>query len=356
MAGTLLLLLPPAAERMRNAAEKKTDKRAAVEAAFADFRGEVPGASLAVIRDGKVVLQRSFGLADLERRRKASSGTAYRLASVSKQFTAAAILLLAGRGKLALDDPLTRFFPRFPAYGREIRVRHLLTHTSGLLAYEELLPPGSAEPVLDADVLAILERQDHTYFPPGTQFRYSNSGYALLACIVEKVSGLRFAEFLEQNIFRPLRMRETFLNLRDQPARSKRRAYGYSQRDQGFQRTDQSLTSYVLGDGGIYSSTADLAKWERALLSHRLLPSAMLEMAMSEQAASAREGVGYGFGWYVGRHGEHKAVWHEGSSIGFRNFYLRIPEKKLAIIVLTNRNEARPEELARKVADLFLDE
>jgi CubicO group peptidase (beta-lactamase class C family) len=231
-----------------------------------------------------------------------------------------------------------------------------LAHTSGLLAYEDLLPSRTTLPVLDADVLAILRQQDHTYFPPGTQFRYSNSGYALLACIVEKVSGLRFADFLAQNIFRPLGMRETFLNLRDRPVRSQRRAYGYSRREKGFERTDQSRTSYVLGDGGIYSSTADLAKWERALLSKRLLPAATLEMAMSEQTTTARPDVGYGFGWYVGKHREHRAVWHEGSSIGFRNFYLRVPEKRLAVIVLSNRNEARPEELAREVADMFLED
>jgi CubicO group peptidase (beta-lactamase class C family) len=354
MAGMLLLLLPPATGPMSSAAGKKIDKKAAVDAAFEEFQGEVPGAGVAVIRDGKVVLQRAYGMAELEVKRRAGSRTSYRLASVSKQFTAAAILLLVERGKLTLDDPLTHFFPGFPDYGRQIRVRHLLAHTSGLLAYEDLLPSGTTTPVLDADVLAILKRQDHTYFPPGTQFRYSNSGYALLACIVEKVSEMPFATFLTQNIFRPLGMRETFLNLRDRPVRSQRRAYGYSQREKGFERTDQSRTSYVLGDGGIYSSTADLAKWERSLLSMRLLPAAKLEMAMSEQATTARPGVGYGFGWYVGKHGEHKAVWHEGSSIGFRNFYLRIPEKKLAVIVLTNRNEADAGGLAKKIADLFL--
>ncbi|MGH9793286.1 MAG: serine hydrolase domain-containing protein [Candidatus Acidiferrales bacterium] len=333
-------------------------KAAQVDRLFRDYAGEVPGASVIVTRDERAIFRKSYGLANVEQRRKATPRTTYRLASVSKQFTAMAALMLAERGKLSLDDELTRFFPDFPAYGKQIRVRHLLAHTSGLLAYEDFIPDSATEPVLDRDVLEILKRQQGTYFPPGSQFRYSNSGYALLACIVEQVSGLSFPAFLKRNIFAPLGMRDTYMNLRA-AAENSRRAYGYTKRSDSFERTDQSMTSYVLGDGGIYSSAEDLAKWERALGSARLVRWETLEQAMAQQIATGSgggDGVSYGYGWYVGEHRGLGAVWHEGTTVGFRNFYLRIPDKKLAVIVLANRSDARPEELARAVMDLFLEE
>ncbi len=341
-------------------ASRAAGKAGLVDQLFRDYADAVPGASVIVIRDGRVILGRSYGLANLEQRRKATPRTTYRLASISKQFTAMAVLMLAERGKLSLDDELTRFFPDFPAYAKQIRVRHLLAHTSGLPAYEDFIPDSATEPALDRDVLEILKRQQRTYFPPGSQFRYSNSGYALLARIVEQVSGVAFPEFLQRNIFTPLGMRGTYMNLRGPDAsgrgagESSRRAYGYSKRDDVFERTDQSLTSYVLGDGGIYSSPEDLARWERALLTARLVHRESLENAMAQQIATGTDGVGYGYGWYVGEHRGMRAVWHEGTTVGFRNFYLRIPEKKLAVIVLSNRSDARPEELARAVMDLFL--
>lgn len=346
------------------AVTQRHSKTDSMDRLFRDFAADAPGASVIVTRDGHAIFRQSYGLANVEQRRKATPRTTYRLASVSKQFTAMAVLMLAERGKLSLDDDLTRFFPDFPAYGKQIRVRHLLSHTSGLLAYEDFIPDGATEPVLDRDVLEILKRQQRTYFPPGSQFRYSNSGYAVLACIVEQVSGVAFPEFLKRNIFTPLGMRGTYMNLRDPDApgrgaeESSRRAYGYSKRDDVFERTDQSLTSYVLGDGGIYSSPEDLAKWERSLLGARLVRRETLEQAMAPQIAtgSGTDGVSYGYGWYVGAHRGVRAVWHEGTTVGFRNFYLRIPERKLAVIVLSNRSDARPEELARAVMDLFLGE
>jgi len=342
----------------------KRGKAKAVDAVLRDYAGSVPGASVLVVQDGKVRLKRAYGLAVVEEKRRVTPGTLFRLASVSKQFTAAAVLLLAERGQLSLDDSITKFFPDFPAYGRDIRVRHLLNHTSGLLAYEEFIPADATEPVLDADVLTILQRQERTYFPPGTNFRYSNSGYALLALIVEKVSSQPFPEFLRRNIFAPLGMRHTRMNLRDARLDS-RRAFGYSQRESAWERTDQSLTSYVLGDGGIYSSIEDLSRWEKELSSPRLLRPETLAQAMSattparplredRDAAEADAGLGYGFGWFVGAHRGLPVVWHGGSTRGFRTHILRVPARRLSVILLTNRNEGDVAALARRVADLYL--
>lgn len=357
----MLLLLP-----LMTAAQDKSKRNVTkeVDALFRDFSGGAPGASVLVLRDGKVVLKKSYGYAHIDRHRKASPKTNFRLASVSKQFTAMCILLLAERGQLSLDDPVKKFFSDFPAYGEAITVRHLLNHTSGLPAYEDHMPPGSA-PVVDADVFKILKDTNAPYFAPGTQFRYSNSGYALLALIVEEVSGQSFPEFLQQNIFKPLKMRNTHVNVAG-AYREDRRAYGYSRNQQGWELTDQSRTSYVLGDGGIYSSVADLEKWVRSLDAAPLVRAKSLRLALSA-TVSARplgedrtatgatdEEVGYGYGWYVSRYRGMAATWHGGSSRGFRNHLLRIPEKRLTVIVLTNRSDADAAALARRVADLVL--
>lgn len=337
---------------------------AAVDALFRDYTGNVPGASVTVIRDGKAVLKKAYGLSNLEEKRKAAPKTNYRLASVTKQFTATAILILADQGKLSLDDALPKFFPDFPAYGAPITVRHLLNHTSGLPDYEDHLQPGS-EPVLDAGVLEILKRQEHGHFAPGAQFRYSNSGYALLALIVERVSGVPLPEFLRRNIFAPLGMRHTYLNLRTSRHDS-RRAYGYSRRADGWERTDQSRTSYVLGDGGIYSSVEDLARWEAEIAKPRLVRLETRQQSMSATAkaralgedrdATQAEGeLSYGYGFFVGTWRGEPVVWHGGSTRGFRTHILRIPGRRLTVILLTNRNEGDVAALARQVTALYLD-
>lgn len=337
---------------------------AAVDALFRDYTGDVPGASVIVVRDGKVVLKKAYGLANLEEKRKAMPKTNYRLASVTKQFTATAILILAEQGKLSLDDALPKFFPDFPAYGAPITIRHLLNHTSGLPDYEDHLSPGT-EPVLDAGVLGILKRQERGQFAPGAEFRYSNSGYALLALIVERVSGVPFPEFLRRKIFAPLGMRHTHMNLRDAP-RDSRRAFGYSRRENNWERTDQSRTSYVLGDGGIYSSVEDLAYWEAELAKPRLVRPETRQQSMSattkaqplgeDRDATKAEGeLSYGYGFFVGTWRGEPVVWHGGSTRGFRTHILRVPGRRLTVILLTNRNEGDVAALARQVAALYLD-
>src|SRR6202011_5397461 len=173
-----------------------------------DYSGTVPGASVLVVRDGKVILRKSYGMANLEERIAATPDTNYRLASVTKQFTAASILILAKSGKLSLDDPITKYLT-LPAYANAITIRHLLTHTSGVFAYEDLIPAGTTRQLKDSDVLQILKDDDGAYFPAGTEYRYSNTGYAFLALIVERVSGQRFADFLCENIFQPAGMRDS---------------------------------------------------------------------------------------------------------------------------------------------------
>jgi CubicO group peptidase (beta-lactamase class C family) len=326
---------------------------AAIDALFADYaRPNVPGASVVVIRDSKVLYSHAYGLADVEAHTAATTATNYRLASVTKQFTAMSILILADRGKLSLEDSLTKFFADYPAYGKSITVRQLLTHTSGLLEYEDLIPTSRTAQVKDRDVLDLLKHQDRTYFAPGSAWRYSNTGYAHLAMIVEKVSGMAFAAFLKQNIFDPLHMSQT-VAFEDGISTVPHRAFGYSQRGGAFERTDQSLTSAVLGDGGIYSSVDDLFRWDQALYTTQLVRAETLQLAFTSAVANGKP-TNYGFGWEIGEFHGIKTVRHGGSTIGFRTNILRIPDRKFTVIVLANRNEAKPAEIADSIAELLL--
>jgi CubicO group peptidase (beta-lactamase class C family) len=335
------------------------EQAARVDALFADFNhADTPGASVMVIRDGAVVFSKGYGLADLEKKTPIAPETNFRLASVSKQFTAMAVLMLAERKKLSLDETLPAFFPEFPEFGKQITVRHLLTHTSGLLAYEDLIPDGTTIPVLDQDVLRILmgnaaTNAAPTYFPPGLQYRYSNSGYALLALIVEARSGQKFARFLKDNIFTPLGMTNT-LAYEAGVSVVPNRSYGHALRTNGWQRTDQSLTSSVLGDGGIYSSVADLFKWDQALYTTKLSSAKTRQEAFTPATPTDKPGRSYGFGWYLGEYRGLKQIWHSGESIGFRTRLARYPEKNFSVIILCNRADAKLEEFPARIVDLVL--
>lgn len=323
----------------------------AVDGLMRDYQGDAPGASVLVIENGKSVVSRSYGLADLETHVAAKPQTNYRLASVSKQFTAASILLLAQDGKLNLDDALRKWLPSLPTSADAITLKHVLTHTSGLIDYEDVMAQDATEneQVHDADVLRLLESQDRTYFAPGSGYRYSNSGYALLALVVEKASGKRYAAFLHDRIFAPLGMRHTVAYEKGVSTVADR-AYGYSLIDGKWRRTDQSSTSAVLGDGGIYSSIGDLAKWDAALYDDRLLNAQSRKLASTPWTKTDDPAVEYGYGWRI----SGDSQWHSGESIGFRNVIVRYPTARLTVVVLTNRDDPEPYRKAQQIAALFL--
>ena len=338
----------PSAEPSDNTSDARM---AAVDVLMRDYQGQVPGASVLVLRDGQPLLRRGYGQADLEAGTPASADTNYRLASVTKQFTAAAILLLAQDGALSLDDPVKRWLPSLPAAADAITLRQLLSHTSGLLDYEDHVAHGFTGQLHDSDVLRILEGLDETYFAPGSDYRYSNSGYALLALVVGKASGSDFASFLERRIFQPLGMDHTVAH-QDGVDTVAHRAWGYSQIDGHWQRTDQSQTSAVLGDGGIYSSIDDLARWDAALYDDRLLQPASRAQMFSPATTTGEVDVPhYGFGWRL----NGDSVWHSGESIGFRNVIVRWPGEHLTVIMLSNRDDPEPYRLALEIARLYRD-
>jgi len=317
------------------------------------YSDSVPGAALMIIKDGSPLKIKSFGLAHLANRIAVQKNTNFRLASFTKQFTAMCIAMLEERGKLGCNQTLVDIFPNFPDYGNDITIDHLIHHTSGLVDYESLIPDSATVPVLDKDVLQMMMTVDSTYFKPGSQYRYSNSGYAILAQIVEKVAGISFAQFLEKNIFHPLKMTTT---VAFEPGISevKNRAFGYAVENGNFIFKDQSLTSAVLGDGGIYSSVMDLFKWDQALYTNKLVSSETKQKIFKPKILDDGTPTGYGFGWRIDEFKNHHRVHHTGQTCGFTTIIQRYPDDKFSIIILTNRNQPMLDGIAEKIAELFL--
>jgi CubicO group peptidase (beta-lactamase class C family) len=339
-----------------------------INSIFANLRSnDSPGAAVLVLRNGSAVFTHGYGITDLRTRDKIDAHTNFRLASVTKQFTAMAVMLLVRDGKLHYEDRLTDLFPGFPDYGRTITVRNLLNHTSGLQDYEDLMakpapntPPESIPQIKDSGVLELLKQQKTTKFVPGTKWAYSNSGYVVLGIIVEKASGKPFGEFLQQRLFAPLKMNHTIAYEKGKNE-VVHRCYGHTKTGSVWQETDQSPTSATLGDGGVYSSLDDLAKWDSALRGHRLLNEAEMQPALTPVKlpdGSAEEPDGtraeYGFGWFLNPYQGHSRMWHYGETIGFRTAIQRFMDEKLTIIVLCNRADLEARDLALKIADLYL--
>lgn len=344
------------------------DMDAKIDAVFAGFKSSAePGVAVLVIRDGRKVFERGYGVDDLRTRRKIDAHTNFRLASLSKQFTAMAVMLLVHDKKLFYSDRLTDVFPGFPEYGKQITIRQLLTHTSGLLDYEDLMakqfgsiPDDQIPQIQDAGVLELLKAEKTTKFPPGTKWDYSNSGYCVLAMVVEKVSGKPFGDFLRERIFQPLKMEHTLAYEKGKNEVSNR-AYGHTKGNDGWKQTDQSSTSATLGDGGIYTSLNDLAKWDAGLREHTLLSEKEMAAALTRatvdgKATTEPDGkpVAYGFGWFLDPYQGHERMWHYGETVGFRTTIQRFPKDGLTVIVLANRVDLVPATYALQVADLFL--
>jgi CubicO group peptidase (beta-lactamase class C family) len=287
------------------------------------------------LEHGKLVFEHAFGPADVESKTACKPTTNFRIASVSKQFTATAVMLLVDRGKLSLDDPLTKFFPGFPDYGRKITVKHLLIHTSGLPEYEKLIPAGTTLQLDDLDVLHLLMDTKEPLFAPGGKFEYSNSGYTLLGLIVEAVSQKPFHEFMASEVFHPLGMNDSVLyqrGLNEVP----HRAFGHERKDGSWARSDQSLTSAVRGDGGVYTSLRDYQKWLRGIDEHTLLSKLSYDAMFSPHVLTDRHGAHYGYGWFIDEYRGEPRIYHNGETHGFRACVQRFPKRGAAIFFQLN--------------------
>jgi CubicO group peptidase (beta-lactamase class C family) len=346
---------------------------AELDSLFAPLTDEQsPGLAVLVRQKGSTSFARGYGVRSLQSLAKIDTKTDFRLASFTKQFTATAVMLLVRDGKLRYDQTLTDIFPGFPAYGRAVTIRHLLTHTSGLPDYEDLMDKTwtPTHQIQDEEVLGLLERQGSPKFAPGANWAYSNSGYVLLGLIVAKVSGEPFGQFLRDHIFKPLRMSDTLAYV-DGRNTVPNRAYGHSKKGDQFVETDQSATSATLGDGGVYSNLDDLAKWDAALQNHVLLSKTEMTAALTpvklrdgseprwpaspdEDNLAPGKPVSYGFGWFLDPYEGHLRMWHTGSTQGFRTVIERFTEEKLTVVILCNRTDLDPSQLALRAAQVIL--
>ncbi len=351
-------------------------------------RSTDPGLALLIKKDASDYFEKGYGLREIGKPERIEPSTNFRLASDTKQFTAVGIMLLVHDGKLRYEDHLTDIWPDFPAYGKEITLRHLLTHTSGLPDYEQLMeevekksgPRWSAEhQIQDEEVLSLLKQQSAGRFPPGTSWAYSNSGYVVLGMVIAKKSGTSYREFMERRIFAPLNMKHSVVYQKGKNKISER-AFGHSNSapDSGaptplFQVDDQSATSATLGDGGIYSNLEDLSKWDGGLQNHTLLSAAEMAPALTpvkltdgsephwpsepgEDNLAPGKPVSYGFGWFVDYYDDRARMWHPGSTEGFRSVIQRFSTSGVTIVILSNRSDMNPKALSEKIADLIFAE
>ncbi len=328
-----------------------------------------PGLAVLVEKDGRTLLRKGYGARDLRTYAPIDAKSNFRLASCTKQFTAMAIMLLVHDGKLRYSETLGALLPDFPAYGRPITIRQLLTHTSGLPDYEDLMGDAwtNERQIQDGEVLNLLEKQTDGKFAPGTSWSYSNSGYVVLGLIVAKLSGQPFPQFLRDRIFAPLHMSNSMAYVAGHNS-PPNRAYGHTKDGDRFVEADQSSTSATLGDGGVYSNLDDLEKWDAALRDNSLLSREEMKPALvpaklangsqphwptqpGDDNLNPGKPVSYGFGWFLDPYQGRARMWHSGTTQGFRTVIDRFTKGNFTIVILCNRTDLDPSALALRVAD-----
>ncbi len=326
-----------------------------VDALFATWSTSTPGCAVGVSSNGKIVLEKAYGMADLEHDVRNAADTIFEAGSVSKQFTAAAVLLLAREGKLSLEDPVRKYIPELPDYGKPLLIRHMLNHTSGLRDWGEVEGiagwPRTSRVYTHAHVLDIVSRQRALNFEPGTSWSYSNTGYNLAAIIVSRVSGQSFAEFCRTRIFEPLGMTHT--SWRDDFRRIvKGRAIAYDQTKDGY-RQDMPFEN-VHGNGGLLTTVGDLLRWNENAVTQKVGDQEFLRIEQEPGHFNDGRKHDYALGLYIRTYKGLREVSHSGSTAGYRAYLTRYPDQHVSVAVLCNTSNGQAERYAHAVADLYL--
>ena len=309
------------------------------------------GVSIAVAKNGRTVLAKGYGFADLENDVPATPETVYRIGSVTKQFTSAAIMRLMEQGKLSLDDTLQKFFPDFPAQGNRVTVRHLLNHTSGIKSYTSLGPKWARVIRLDLapDSVVALFVNEPFDFKPGDSYRYNNSGYFLLGMIIEKLSGKPYGQYLKDEFFTPLGLESTMYC--DQAPIIKHRAQGYATRPGGeFINAEPLSMTQPYSAGALCSTVTDLVAWTQALSSGKVVSPASYKLMTTPVALNDGKPINYGFGLGTGTLGGHRQVSHNGGINGFISELHHYPDDSVITVVLTNTGALTAIQLERLIA------
>jgi CubicO group peptidase (beta-lactamase class C family) len=329
---------------------------AQIDAAIGQYyKPNEPGAVVLVAKNGKTVYRKAWGLADVARGTPMTADMQLRLGSITKQFTSTAILMLVDEGKIRLDDDITRFLPDYPTRGKRITVDQLLNHTSGIASYTGR--PGFMEHIKeDMPVSAMIDtfKNEPLDFEPGSRYKYNNSGYFLLGAIIEKVSGQPYADFLAQRIFQPLGMNDTAYEGREHGKAI--RAAGHSRSASGFEASSPISMTQPFAAGALVSTVDDLARWDAAVSSGKLLKPATWQRAFAKTTLTDGKVSDYGYGWANGTVRGVPVIEHGGAINGFNTFALRVPSEHVYVVVLRNTDggTASPETVARKAAALAI--
>lgn len=332
------------------------DQQQQVDALFARWNHrDTPGAAVEVLRAGKVIYRRAFGMADIEQGRPITPATPFHVASLTKQFTAFAVLLLAQDGKLSLDDDIRRYLPELPDFGHTIRIRHLLNHTSGLRDEWSLLAMAGwrmDDVITNDDIMRLVRRQRALNFAPGTDFAYCNTSYTLLGEIVHRVSGKSLAAFSKERIFDPLGMKHTLIHeqygtLVPGRAQSYQPAPGGGY--EGF-----ALSYSTVGPTSLFTTADDLARWATNLDDGHLGGKRLVAQMQSPTTLAGGKVIDYGDGVWVGKYRGLRKVDHNGADAGFRSYLLRFPDQHLDIIITGNGADVQATRLGQRIADIYL--
>lgn len=330
----------------------------AVDRVFRDYdRPGSPGCALGVMRRGRLTYERGYGTADLEEGRPITPSTRFYAASVSKQFTAASVLLAEGDGVLSADDPVRRHVPELPRYGDTIRIRHLAHHTSGIRDMYGLMDLAgmSLESATSEDVVELVARQGELNFAPGEDHLYSNSGYLLLAEIVERATGEDLRRYAAENLFGPLGMDHTHFH-DDALHFIPRKAVGYESDGDGEGVERAYLPGFTgVGPGGMWTTVRDLAEWNRNFTEGTVGGPEFVER-MKERAVVEGDTLDYAWGIELTEHKGISTLGHGGSFMGYRTHFVRAPEHEIGVALLCNRREIDPGDLAREVLEVYLAE
>lgn len=319
-------------------------------------KNDMPGCAVGVVKDGRLVYKRGFGMANLDYDVPNTPSTRFNLASVSKPFTAFSIALLAQQGKLSLDDDIRKYVPEMPKYDETVTIRHLIHHSSGIREYEALVlfgGHGTDKAYSPKAILNMLARQKNISFKPGAKYQYSNSGYFLLGVIVERVSGKSLRAFAEENIFKPLGMKNTlFFDNRFEVI--KNRAHGYQVGPDKNIRARSSLYDLV-GAGGVLTTVEDLYLWDQNFYEPKVGNKELIQLLTTPGTLNSGEKMNYAFGMWRGEYKGLPVITHSGNMFGYRARIGSFPEQKFTVIALSNNMAILPSEIVAKLADIYLE-
>ncbi|MDY8137879.1 serine hydrolase [Aquimarina sp. 2201CG5-10] len=316
------------------------------------YKSDTPGATVIITKKGETIYHKAFGLANMELSVPMKTNNVFEIGSITKQFTAVSILMLLEQGKLTIEDEITKYIPDYPTHGKKITIHHLLNHTSGIKSYTSMnLSEIAAKDMTPTELIDYFKNEPMD-FDPGEEWRYNNSGYIILGFIIEKVSGQTYEDFVEQNIFKPLQMQDSFYGSKSEII--KNRASGY-QTHGNYINADYLSMTLPYAAGSLMSTVKDLNTWQKALNTNKLLKATTLQKAFQNTTLNNGKPTYYGYGWSVNKIGDSPSIEHGGGIFGYTSYQIYIPKEDLHVAILTNCNCNSPTDVAIQIASIAIN-